>query len=138
MPPLADRLPEEPPVIEPVERIGRFCGTWRAGLRGGSDAMGPIRMPGYEPLVAWDCEWRNVVPHLATAQVVSDEARMYTLRCRCDMPWSNGRPLTAEDIAFIVNDMFAHRHRLGARIAGPAPTFRPTHSSSPAGCARAR
>lgn len=108
LPPLAERLPEEPLVVQPVERIGRYGGTWRAGLRGGGDTIGLIRMLGYEPLVAWDREWRNVVPHLATAWEVSDEARVYTFRLRRGVRWSDGKPFTAEDIAFVVNDLFAH------------------------------
>lgn len=108
LPPLAERLPEEPLLIQPVERIGRYGGIWRAGLRGDGNTIGLIRMLGYEPLVAWDREWRNVMPHLAIAWEVSDKARVYTFRLGRGVRWSDGKPFAAEDIAFVVNDPFAH------------------------------
>src|SRR5690554_295540 len=33
--PVDDRLPAAPMVVEPVERVGRYGGTWRSGLVGG-------------------------------------------------------------------------------------------------------
>ncbi len=109
LPPLAERLPAEPLVVQPVERIGRHGGTWRSGLRGGGDTIGLIRMVGYEPLVAWDREWQRVVPHLATSWEVAEEARVYTFRLRRGVSWSDGRPFTAHDLVFVVNNLFGHR-----------------------------
>ena len=34
LPPLDERLPVTPLVVEPVDSIGQYGGTWRAGLRG--------------------------------------------------------------------------------------------------------
>jgi peptide/nickel transport system substrate-binding protein len=118
LPPLAERLPAEPLVVQPVDRIGRYGGTWRAGLRGGGDTIGLIRMLGYEPLVTWDRAWREVQPHLATSWEVTEEARVYTFRLRRGVRWSDGRPFTAADIVFVVNTLFAH-----ADWPGGAPSW---------------
>src|SRR5687768_10549651 len=37
LPPLEERLPTNPLVVEPVESIGTYGGTWRSALRGGLD-----------------------------------------------------------------------------------------------------
>jgi len=37
LPPVAERLPQNPLVVEPVERVGEYGGAWRTALLGGSD-----------------------------------------------------------------------------------------------------
>lgn len=39
LPPVEERLPEEPLVVEPVEKIGQYGGTWRMVHLGTSDIM---------------------------------------------------------------------------------------------------
>src|SRR5882724_3469740 len=51
LPPVAERLPEHPRVVTPVEKPGDYGGTWRSGLVGGSDRNWLFRMAGYEPLI---------------------------------------------------------------------------------------
>ena len=66
LPPVAERLPEHPRVITPVEQPGEYGGTWRSGMVGGSDRNWLFRMAGYEPLIAWDRDWTGtLVPNLA-------------------------------------------------------------------------
>ena len=108
LPPLAERLPDEPLVIEPVSEIGRYGGVWRSGLRGGGDSIWLIRTLGYETLVSWDREWTEVIPAVARSWEVSDDARSYTFHLRPGMRWSNGAPFTAADIAFSVNDVLTN------------------------------
>ena len=38
LPPVAERLPLNPMVVEPIESIGRYGGLWRTGMVGGADA----------------------------------------------------------------------------------------------------
>ena len=61
LPPLEERLPVNPMVVEPEESIGQYGGTWRAGLRGGSDSAWIFRTIGYEPLVRWTRDWTGVI-----------------------------------------------------------------------------
>ena len=37
LPPVADRLPANPLVVEPIESIGEYGGTWRRAFRGVAD-----------------------------------------------------------------------------------------------------
>jgi peptide/nickel transport system substrate-binding protein len=113
LPAVEERLPTQPLVVEPVERVGVYGGTWRMALVGGSDTQQLNRTVGYEPLVRWDLEWKNIVPNLATDIQVSDDSRVYTVTLRDGVKWSDGEPFTTEDILFYVNDV-----RLNTELGG--------------------
>lgn len=117
LPPVAERLPKEPLVITPVERVGKYGGVWRSGLRGGNDIW-LVRSVGYEPLVAWNREWTDVTPHLAVSWTVSPDARVFTFELREGVRWSDGKPFTAHDVAFVVNDL-----QMNSEWAGGPPAW---------------
>ena len=80
LPPVAERIPENPPRRHPG-REGRHVpgGTWRSGMVGGSDRNWLFRIAGYEPLVAWDREWSGkVIPNLAEEVTSNPEATEFT------------------------------------------------------------
>jgi peptide/nickel transport system substrate-binding protein len=108
LPPLEERLPAEPMVVPVVERIGEYGGTWRTALVGGSDTPWLGRTIGYENLTRWDPEWTQVIPNIARAIDVNDDATEYTFHLREGMKWSDGAPFTADDILFWYEDVATH------------------------------
>ena len=52
LPPVAERLPENPMVVEPIESIGRYGGTWRTGMVGGADSW-----PAAADRMRWVAPW---------------------------------------------------------------------------------
>ena len=56
---------QNPLLIQPVERPGRYGGTWRRGMLGGRDHASLIRTRGYENLMRWDAQWTRVLPNVA-------------------------------------------------------------------------
>jgi hypothetical protein len=54
LPPVAERLPDEPLTVEPNDRIGVYGGEWRSGILGPSDGAWLGRTTGYENLMRWD------------------------------------------------------------------------------------
>ncbi len=105
LPPLEERLPVNPLVVEPVESVGRYGGVWRAGLRGGSDNAWIYRTVAYDQLVSWTRDWTGVRPNIAESWEVSEDAREYTFKLREGMKWSDGEPFTADDIMFWYEDV---------------------------------
>jgi peptide/nickel transport system substrate-binding protein len=106
LPPVAERLPKDPRVVQPVESIGKYGGTWRSGLVGGSDRNWLFRIAGYEPLVAWDREWSGkTIPNLAESVTTSDDDKVFTVKLREGLKWSDGKPFTSDDIGFFINDI---------------------------------
>ncbi|MVA55109.1 ABC transporter substrate-binding protein [Agrobacterium vitis] len=106
LPPVEKRLPENPRVEDMVDRVGVYGGYQTGGLVGGNDRNALAKLTGYEPLMAWDREWSGkIIPNVATSYKASDDATTFTFELRKGMKWSNGMDFTAEDIAFMVNDV---------------------------------
>jgi peptide/nickel transport system substrate-binding protein len=113
LPPVAERLPKDPRIVTPVEKVGKYGGTWRSGMVGGSDRNWLFRMAGYEPLLAWDREWSGkVIPNLAAEITNSADAKEYTIKLRDGLKWSDGKPFTSDDIGFFVNDIAGNKELL--------------------------
>ena len=105
LPPLEQRLPEDPLVIEPVDRVGRYGGTMNSGLVGGGDGAWKTRTVGYDHLVSWTPDWSGVMPNIAREYTINDDATEYTFHLRRGMKWSDGEPFTADDILFWYEDV---------------------------------
>lgn len=98
LPPVEERLPLNPLVVEPAEQIGVYGGEM-IDTYGGS-RIGEMRHYGYEPLVRWSVDGSEVVPNVAESWDISEDATTYTFKLREGMKWSDGMPLTSADILF--------------------------------------
>lgn len=105
LPPVAERLPVNPALIQVEESVGIYGGVWRLAMIGAADGLLLYRNLGYEHLVRWDPSWRRVIPNVAQSFHVSDGARVFTFRLRQGLRWSDGEPFTAEDIRFWFEDV---------------------------------
>ncbi len=104
LPPVEERLPTNPLVIEPVERVGDYGGTWQHPLVG-SFASRLYSMMGNENLVVWSPQWEDILPNVAESYEVNDDASQYTFHLREGMKWSDGEPFTSDDIMFWYEDV---------------------------------
>ena len=106
LPPVDERLPAEPLAVTPIEAIGSYGGTLRRVLIGSSgDHNTILRIVGPQSLVRWKPDYSGLEPNLATSWEISDDAREYTFHLREGLKWSDGHPLTTEDIRFFVEDI---------------------------------
>ncbi len=80
LPPVEERLPVNPVVVQPVERVGVYGGTWRMGILESGDASAFMRTINYENLVKWDPAWTKVVPNVAQSYHVNDDATVFTFQ----------------------------------------------------------
>jgi len=105
LPPVADRLPENPLVITPPHQFGPYGGTWTRMATGPSD-IGVINARlAYDGLVRWDPMGTEVLPNLATHWEISEEGHTYTFFLRKGVRWSDGHPFTADDLVFWYEDV---------------------------------
>ena len=105
LPPVEERLPDEPLVIVPVEEVGEYGGAWRSNCVGVADSGHLTRNVNYEGLVRWDARRAEVVANLAKSWTVTDEGRTFTFSLREGVKWSDGSPFTADDVLFWYEDI---------------------------------
>ena len=114
LPPVTQRLPKSPLVVEPAERIGSYGGTWRAAMLGPDDTSWLDRTVGYDPVLRWRTDARTfsrdqVVPGVAESFEVNADATEYVFRFRENTRWSDGEPFDADDVLFAYNDVLRHK-----------------------------
>lgn len=100
LPPLEERLPKEPLIVQPYESIGKYGGTWRRAFRGVKDFHAWARI-NYDPVLRWAPNFADPVqPGLAKAWEWSADGTTLTLHFREGLKWSDGVPWTVDDIIF--------------------------------------
>jgi peptide/nickel transport system substrate-binding protein len=100
LPPVEERLPAEPLVVQPIDSVGQYGGTWHRAFTGVNDyhAWGRIN---YDPMLRWPRDPKDgVQPGLAKDWQWSDGGRTLTLYLREGLKWSDGAPFTVDDIIF--------------------------------------
>jgi peptide/nickel transport system substrate-binding protein len=100
LPPVAERLPENPLVITPWERVGQQGGDWNHALVGGGSASMLVRYQGYDPLVRFTADWSGIETNVAESYEISADATEYTITLRKGHKWSDGKPFTTADVQF--------------------------------------
>lgn len=108
LPPVEDRLPQEPLVVEGAEGVGQYGGTWRRGFTGPSDFNGYVRVV-YDGLVRFSPDGTKVEPKVALGWENSADFKEWTILLREGAKWSDGSPLTADDILFWYNDVLLNQ-----------------------------
>ncbi len=100
LPALSDRLPAEPLVIVPYDKVGTYGGTLdmisNATESGTTDVMS-IR---HVNLVRYADDLQTIVPNIAKAWKWNDDFTQLTFFLRKGHKWSDGAPFTAEDVKF--------------------------------------
>ncbi len=100
LPPVAERTGSEPLVLEGVDGIGKYGGTWQRLANSPSDvAIITWRLSGAS-LVRWSPMGYPIRPHLAKGWKVSADRRTWTFFLRKGAKWSDGAPFTADDIVY--------------------------------------
>lgn len=109
LPPVDQRLPENPAVVQPVEEIGQYGGTWHRVFKGPSDYHAWGRLT-YDPIVRFSPDGKSIQPNIAQSWEWSDGGKTLTLHLRKGMKWSDGYPFTADDILFWWNDIALNKN----------------------------
>lgn len=108
LPPVEERLPVNPLVVEPVERVGSYGGTWRTGLVGGGDSAWLHRTLFYENLLRRDPAWREIKSYRTPPSRGKPRAMPPPLPSPSETASAGamGKPFTADDIVFWYEAMF--------------------------------
>ncbi len=105
LPPVADRLPDEPLVIVPYESIGEYGGTINflsnATEAGTSDMLSTRHVN----LLRFADDLSTIVPNVAKDFQWNDDFTTLTFMLRKGHKWSNGEPFVARDVEFWYEDL---------------------------------
>jgi ABC-type transport system substrate-binding protein len=110
LPPVAERIGQDPLVLKPVHSVGKYGGTWRRGFTGPADFWNGYRCcSGPDTLLFWDYAGDKPVPNIAKGWELQDGGRTLILHLRRGMKWSDGYPFTADDFLFWYEDMYGNK-----------------------------
>ena len=98
LPPLAQRLPEKPFLVQ-AKQVGKYGGTLRRVYTGLGDTPGFTKLS-QAWLITATPDGGKLVPDLAERWEESADGRNYTFFLRKGVKWSDGQPWTAADIVF--------------------------------------
>ncbi len=108
LPPVEQRLPEQPLVVPVVEKIGQYGGIWRRAFLGPADANNYVRVV-YDGLFRFSPNGADIEPKLALGAKSSPDFKIWTIQLRKGSRWSDGAPFTADDIVFWYKDVLLNK-----------------------------
>ncbi|MFI5326980.1 MAG: ABC transporter substrate-binding protein, partial [Candidatus Rokuibacteriota bacterium] len=109
LPPVEQRIGQDPLVIKPLRDIGKYGGTWRRGFTGPFDTSNGHRAAQNDKLLYFDYTGTKIVPNIARAWDVSPDGRVTTISLRRGMRWSDGQPFTADDFVFWFEEVYQNK-----------------------------
>ncbi len=105
LPPVEDRLPDEPLVVEPWEEIGQYGGTANVVYTEVRNWQDVGSLTGEECIFRVTRDGKTVMPNIAKSWEFTDEGKTLTIYLRKGIKWSDGEPFTADDIMFWYEDV---------------------------------
>src|SRR5918994_1275051 len=93
LPPVQERIGQDPLVLKPTHEIGKYGGTWRLGFTGPGDYLNGIRNAGGPDfLLSVDPTGNTITPNIVKGYEVSQDGKITKLMLRRGMKWSDGQP----------------------------------------------
>jgi len=105
LPPVDERIPAEPMVLEPFESIGKYGGslvqlapdpTGQDAGFGSSNSANSVATRSYD--------LRTIIPNVCKSWKLSDDYTEIVFELRKGMRWSDGAPFTTDDVRFWYED----------------------------------
>src|SRR3989442_10462884 len=116
LPPVEQRLPQEPLVLQPTNEVGKYGGNWRMAFTGPADKQNMERH-NHDHLLYWDAKVETVVPNVAQGWDIQDGGKTIVIKLRKGMKWSDGQPFTTDDIMFWYQDMYLNEELNATKAA---------------------
>jgi peptide/nickel transport system substrate-binding protein len=113
LPPVEERLPEVPYIMDILEGVGQYGGTLR-GIRPSPDRDADTSLTTNETLVK-SFPVELIAPRKYKGNVVesceaNEDFKVFTLHLRKGMKWSDGHPLTSKDFLFAYEDVLLNEN----------------------------
>jgi len=122
LPPVDERLPSNPTVVNAVS-VGQYGGTWHRAYNGPGDRWGPTKLM-EERVLKWAADENGTAylePGYIESHSVNEDSTEFTFTLLDGLKWSDGHPVTTEDVKFWYEDVFLNT----ALVPTIDPTFAP-------------
>lgn len=106
LPPVAERLPVKPQVLN-VKDIGVYGGTWRQATPYGTYNHAHTHMTRYlsNNALIYDRDKKTIIPNFLESFSYNEGFTSFSFKLREGLKWSDGVPVTTEDVSFWWNDI---------------------------------
>ncbi len=104
LPPLAQRLPKDVFVEQPLEEIGEYGGDWNMTWNGLGAKWG-IGSTTEEAMFRFTPDGKGVIANVAKGVKINDNFTEFTITLREGMKWSDGAPFSADDVIFFWEEL---------------------------------
>lgn len=102
LPPLEERLPTNPVVVELVDGPGQYGGSLRYAST--SDGITPVTILSPSGYLEWDLPGLKQLPSVAESFEPNETSDVWTITFREGLKWSDGEPFTSDDVDFAFTD----------------------------------
>jgi peptide/nickel transport system substrate-binding protein len=104
LPPVDERLPANPLVVTGRDAIGKYGGTVRQIHPDPNSFVSNYGWMAERPLGYSDLDLKTLYANSFESWEVNEDATEFTIKLRAGMKWSDGAPLTTEDVRFWYED----------------------------------
>ena len=108
LPPVAERLPEQPLVIKPIHEVGKYGGSMRV-LSDRAEIVNNRNFQSPAMVVTFDRDYKSLAPGLVHKWDISEDGTELILHFRRGLRWSDGHPFTTEDVVFSWEDIVLNK-----------------------------
>ena len=118
LPPVEQRVAQEPLVIKPLHEIGKYGGTWRrASPARATTATASAPAAARTTSCTWTTPATRSCRTSPRAGRSQDGGKTTVLQLRKGMKWSDGEPFTADDFMFWFEDIYSNKDLIPTPIA---------------------
>jgi peptide/nickel transport system substrate-binding protein len=106
LPPVDERLPLQPWVIEPLDSVGRYGGKLSSIVADPTANLFEIQPAMVRGIAGRSFDLNNIIPVAVESWELSDDFTELVVHMREGLKWSDGTPLTTEHVMFWYEDIF--------------------------------
>ena len=121
LPPVEERIGQDPQVVRPAFEIGQYGGVLRDA--GPQYESGQMVDEGQQAMAKWPPNPKIFYPNIPKSWELSADERVFTLHLRRGMKWSDGDDFDAEDFEFFYEDILKNKE-ITALIPEPRERYR--------------
>lgn len=104
--PADKRLPEEPLVIKPLDKVGKYGGKLSSVVADPTGDLMEVEGSMGRGMAGRPYDLQTIIPWAVKSWKLSDDRKELAVQMRKGLKWSDGTPLTTADVRFWYEDIF--------------------------------